>query len=463
MKYVGIEKNNIIKKLFWYAVPLILGNIVLLSYDLVDAIVISKFVGEVGLGAVSNAGQISSLILLFFYGLCMGASVIISEYYGAKDMVGVKLEVSTIFIAGSIFAIALSSLIALSAKNIFLIMQVPMEIIPDAITYLRIACIGLPFVFVYNVFGNSLKAMGNSKIPTFFLALSAVINIILDLVFVIYFRWGVAGVSIATVLAQVITCLITYVYVQVTIKELRLGINDMVVKKRLLIRTFRDGIITAIQQAVPPFGRTLIMAKVNTLGVAAVAANGIISRIDNFAILPAQNIGMGIMTYVAQCRGAKKNELIYEIFKKGAILEMSFAAIIFSILFFFKYDIMVFLSPKGSTEVIELGYGYLHIMAFGYFLVGIVNTLQCFFRGMGNMSLTLYSSLINIVVKVFVVYQFIDILKFDSVAWGTIIGWVLMNTYGYTTYRYYKKHKWKDVYIAPTPEQVEYYDRKNKD
>ena len=107
MKYVGIEKNNIIKKLFWYAVPLILGNIVLLSYDLVDAIVISKFVGEVGLGAVSNAGQISSLILLFFYGLCMGASVIISEYYGAKDMVGVKLEVSTVFIAGSIFAIAL--------------------------------------------------------------------------------------------------------------------------------------------------------------------------------------------------------------------------------------------------------------------------------------------------------------------------------------------------------------------
>ena len=457
MKYDEIKKENIIKKLFWYAVPLILGNVVLLSYDLVDAIVISKFVGEIGLGAVSNAGQISSLILLFFYGLCMGASVIISEYYGAKDMVGLKLEVSTVFIAGSIFAITVSSIIALSAKNLFMIMQVPTEIVPDAITYLRIACIGLPFVFVYNVFGNSLKAMGNSKTPTFFLALSAVINIILDLVFVIFFRWGVAGVSIATVLAQVITCLITYIYVQVTIKELRLGISDMVVKRRLLIRTFRDGIITAIQQAVPPLGRTLIMAKVNTLGVAAVAANGIISRIDNFAILPAQNIGMGIMTYVAQCRGAKKNDLIYEIFKKGAILEMGFAAIIFSILFFFKYDIMVALSPRGSTEVIELGYGYLHIMAFGYFLVGIVNTLQCFFRGMGNMSLTLYSSLINIVVKVWVVYQFIDILKFDSVAWGTIIGWVLMNTYGYITYRYYKKHKWKDVYIAPTPEQVEYY------
>ena len=435
MKYETIEKDNIIQKLFWYAVPLIIGNIVLLSYDLVDAIVISKFVGEIGLGAVSNAGQISSLVLLFFYGLCMGASVIVSEYYGAKDMVGVKLEVSTIFIAGSVFAISISLLIATLAEELFSIMQVPLEIVPDAILYLRIACIGLPFVFVYNVFANALKAMGNSKIPTFFLALSAVINTILDLIFVAMFKWGVAGASFATVLAQVSTCIITYIYVQITVKELRLGLKDMVVKKRLLIRTFKDGIITAIQQAVPPLGKTLIIAKVNTLGVAAVAANGIISRIDNFAILPAQNIGLGIMTYVAQCRGAKRDDLIYDIFKKGAVLEMGFAAIIFAILFFFKYDIMVALSPRGSVEVIELGNSYLHIMAFGYFLVGLVNTLQCFFRGMGNMSLTLYGSLINIFVKIWVVYQFIDILKFDSVAWGTILGWVLMNTFGYIMYR----------------------------
>ena len=168
------------------------------------------------------------------------------------------------------------------------------------------------------------------------------------------------------------------------------------------------------------------------------------------------------MTYVAQCRGAKRNDLIHEIFKKGAVLEMGFAAIIFSILFFFKYDIMVALSPKGSTEVVELGNGYLHIMAFGYFLVGFVNTLQCFFRGMGNMSLTLYSSLINILIKVWVVYQFIDVLKFDSVAWGTIIGWVVMNSYGYLMYRYYKKHKWKDVYIRPTEEQKRYYQNRQE-
>ena len=456
MKYEQIEKDNIIQKLFWYAVPLIIGNMVLLSYDLVDALVISKFVGEVGLGAVSNAGQISSMILLFFYGLCMGASVIISEYYGARDMVGVKLELSTIFIAGSIFAITISLLIASLADELFYIMQVPTEIKPDAILYLRIACIGLPFVFVYNVFGNALKAMGDSKLPTIFLAVSAVINIVLDLVFVAIFKWGVAGASIATVIAQVSTCILIYIYVQINVQELRLRLNDMVVKRRLLIRTFRDGIITALQQAVPPFGRTLILAKVNTLGVAAVAANGILSRIDNFAILPAQNIGLGIMTYVAQCRGAKRDDLIHEIFKKGAILEMGFAAIIFSILFFFKYDIMVALSPRGSTEVIALGNGYLHIMAFGYFLVGIVNVFQCFFRGMGNMSLTLYSSIINIVVKVWVVYQFIDVLKLDSVAWGTIIGWVIMNLYGYTMYRYHKKYKWKDVYIAPTKEQVQH-------
>ena len=457
MQYENLEKKDIIGKLFWYAVPLIIGNIVILSYDLVDALVISKFVGEVGLAAVSNAGQISSFILLFFYGLCMGASVIISEYYGAKDMIGVKLEVSTVFIAGSIFAISLSSIIAFFSPGIFRLLKLPDLVMQDAIIYLRIACIGLPFVFVYNVFANAMKAMGNSKVPTFFLALSAVINIILDLVFVAIFKWGVAGASFATIIAQIVTCIITYLYVQITVVELRLKMIDMVVKRRLLIRTFRDGIITAIQQAVPPLGRLLIIAKVNTLGVAAIAAIGIISRIESFAILPAQNIGMGIMTYTAQSRGAKRNDLIYDIMKKGFILEMGFAAIIFTILFFFKYDIMVFLSPKDSFEVIALGNSYLHIMAFGYFLVGIVNTLQCFFRGMGNMSLTLYSSLINITVKTFIVYAFIDVLGFDAVAWGTIIGWVFMNTYGYLTFRYYKKHTWADVYIYPSREQVKQY------
>lgn len=461
MQYENLEKKDIIGKLFWYAVPLIIGNIVLLSYDLVDALVISKFVGEIGLAAVSNAGQISSFILLFFYGLCMGASVIISEYFGAKDMIGVKLEVSTVFIAGSIFAISLSLLIAILSPQIFMLLHLPDLVMKDAVSYLRIACVGLPFVFVYNVFANAMKAMGNSKIPTFFLALSAVLNTIFDLLFVAKFNWGVAGASAATVLAQIISCSITYIYVQITIKELRLTLKDMVVKKRLLIRTFKDGMITAIQQAVPPLGRLLIIAKVNTLGVAAIAANGIIARIDSFAILPAQNIGMGIMTYTAQSRGAKRDDLIYDIFKKGFYLEMGFAAIIFAILFFFKYDIMVALSPKDSFEVIRLGNNYLHIMAFGYFLVGIVNTLQCFFRGMGNMSLTLYSSLINICTKVFIVYKFIDILGFDAVAWGTIIGWILMNSYGYLTYRYYKKHKWNDVYIYPTAKQREEYNKQH--
>ena len=151
MQYEEFEKKDIIGKLFWYSVPLIIGNIVLLSYDLVDALVISKFVGEVGLAAVSNAGQISSFVLLFFYGLCMGASVIISEYYGAKDMTGVKLEVSTVLLSGSLFTITLSLLLALFSKNIFVLLKLPDIVMNDAISYLRIACIGLPFVFVYQV------------------------------------------------------------------------------------------------------------------------------------------------------------------------------------------------------------------------------------------------------------------------------------------------------------------------
>ena len=164
------------------------------------------------------------------------------------------------------------------------------------------------------------------------------------------------------------------------------------------------------------------------------------------------------MTYTAQSRGAKRNDLIYDIFKKGFIIELGFAAIIFAILFFFKYDIMVLLSPKDSYEVISLGNSYLHIMAYGYFLVGIVNVFLGFFRGMGNMSLTLNSSIINILTKVTITYLFVQSLGLDSVALGTIVGWILMIVYGYIAYKYYKKHKWKDVYIYPTAEQLKKYE-----
>lgn len=446
MQYERLEKKDIFKKLFWYAVPLMIGNAVMLSYDLVDSIVISKFVGEVGLASVSNAGQISSLVLLFFYGLCMGASVIISEYYGADNLKKMREEVTTTLVAGLVFALSISGILFLSARRLFIIMHINDEaVLSGAVIYLRIACIGFPFVFVYNVFANALKAVGNSKVPTFFLGLSAFINLVLDLLYVAVFKWGVAGACIATVTAQVITCIMNYIYVQIKYEGLRFKTDEYIVNKTLLIRTFRDGMITALQQAVPPLGRTLIIAKVNTLGVAAMAANGILNKIDNFAILPAQNLGLGIMTYTAQCRGAKQKSLINDIFKKGIVLEMSFALVIFLVLFFFKYDIMVALSPNGSNDVINMGYSYLQIMSFGYFLVAYVNTLQYLFRGMGNMSITLYSSMINISIKVFVVYAFINILKLDSVAWGTIAGWGMMIVYEYNMYKYYMKHRWKMV------------------
>lgn len=457
MKYETFEKEDILKKLFWYSIPLIIGNIVLLSYDLVDALVISKFVGEKGLAAVSTAGQISSLVLLFFYGLCMGAAVIISEYYGAKEIMGVKFEISTTLITGGIFAISVSLIIAIFSEGIFHLMQVPLDVMEETVLYLRIACIGWPFVFVYNVYGNALKAMGNSKVPTFFLALSAVINIILDLVFVAIFKWGVAGASIATVIAQVSTCILIYIYIQIKVKDLRFKKGEFMVRKRLAIRTFRDGIVTAIQQAVPPLGKTLVMAKVNTLGVVAMATNGIINRVDNFAILPAQNIALSIMTFTAQSRGAKRNDLIYEILKKGLILELGFSAIVFTVLFFFKNNIMVALAPPGSTEVIEMGNSYLQIMSFGYLLVAFTNTYHGFFRGMGNMTLTLYDSLLNITSRVFVVYTFMDVWKFNALAWGTIIGWIILNAFATIMFIYHKKTKWADVYVSPTREEKKQY------
>ena len=336
-------------------------------------------------------------------------------------------------------------------------MQVPLDVMEETVLYLRIACIGWPFVFVYNVYGNALKAMGNSKVPTFFLALSAVINIILDLIFVAVFKWGVAGASIATVIAQVSTCILIYIYIQIVVKDLRFKKGEFMVRKRLAIRTFRDGIVTAIQQAVPPLGKTLVMAKVNTLGVVAMATNGIINRVDNFAILPAQNIALSIMTFTAQSRGAKRHDLIYEILKKGLILELGFSVIVFTVLFFFKNNIMVALAPPGSTEVIEMGNSYLQIMSFGYLLVAFTNTYHGFFRGMGNMTLTLYDSLLNITLRVFVVYTFMDVWKFNALAWGTIIGWIILNAFATIMFIYHKKTKWADVYVSPTREEKDQY------
>ncbi|MDO5563995.1 MAG: MATE family efflux transporter [Eubacteriales bacterium] len=444
---IKMTSGSIYKHLFNYALPLIIGNIILLTYNAIDLIIIGKNLGETSLAAVGSVAPIMTMVIHLVSGICIGASVIISEFFGANDNKKIKTEVSTTIISGTIFTCIIAILCIIFAKKIFILLRVPNEALNEAIIYLQVVAVGFLFVFMYNVYSNALRAIGDSKTATFFLIISAIINLILDIIFVIYLGLGVFGAGFATLISQIVACVSCIIYVQMKKNILHLRKQDLIFDKNLYKKTMSYGLITAIQQAVPPLGKILLTSKVNTLSITPMAAYNATSKLDDLTIIPQQSISYGIMTCVAQNRGAKEYIRIRETMKKGLVLEFIYSIIIALITYFCGLYIMILFSPKGSNEMISLGVKYFKIIAFFYITPGITNALQSFFRGMGNMSITLITSSIQVCVRVIVAYIFIPIIGFPAVAYGMIAGWFTMLIIEVPYYFYCKNKKWKNMMI----------------
>ncbi|MDO4295398.1 MAG: MATE family efflux transporter [bacterium] len=426
MAAVNMTEGNSTKHLIRYSVPLILGNLFQLTYNAVDSMIAGRFIGKEALAAEGTASPVMNIIILGISGICMGASVLMSEFFGAKRYDELKQEMATTVLFGCWFSILVALVGAFASSPLLRILQVPEEIHDMASIYLSIIFLGAPFTYFYNAISAALKSVGDSKTPLRFLAFSAVLNAVLDLIFIGLLGFGIVCSAMTTVIAEAASALlcIAYVYKKIPLLQLRRG--EFQLNPALLRQTLRYGSITALQQSCQPIGKLLIQGAINPMGVDIIAAFNAVNRIDDYAFTPEQSISHGITTFVAQNRGARKQERIRSGFRQGLLLEFCYWVLIFSIITIGKRPFMSLFVTEGNTAIIELGSSYLTLMAVFYLFPAFTNGIQGFFRGMGKMSVTLLGTFIQTSLRVIFVYLLTPHLGMRGVAFSCAIGWSVM-------------------------------------
>lgn len=441
MAVVKMTEGKIFSPLFSYSFSLVLGNIFQLAYNAVDSIIVGRFIGKEALAAVGTASPVMNIIILGISGICIGSSVLMSNFFGADDEDMLRKEMATTCVFGLFFSLGVAILGAFVAKPLVSLLQVPYEIQSITVHYLRIIFFGAPFTYFYNALSAALKSVGDSKTPLKFLAFSSILNITLDVILIGFFGFGIVCCAVTTIVAQACSAILCIIYVYKKIPILSLSAKEFRIDKPLLKRTLGFGGITALQQSVQPICKLMIQGAVNTLGVDVMAAFNAVTRVDDFAYTPEQSISQGITTFVAQNEGAGKKERVVKGFRCGMLLEVSYWVLICIVSFTFRYRIMGLFVDQSASQMIEEGASYLALMAFLYIFPAFTNGIQGFFRGLGKMKITLLCTTIQASLRVVFVYILIGSLGIRSVAIASMIGWIAMLLVEVPLYFKYKKIK----------------------
>ena len=412
-----------------FTIPLVLGNLFQLTYNAVDSIIVGKFVGEDALAAVGTSNPLMTLAILFINGVCLGAGILVSLAFGAGNTELVERQVSTTAIAGSVFSLVFSLTCVILANPLLRLLQVPEEILPIAVNYLRIVFGGLLFTFFYNFLAATMRALGDSKSALYFLMISSVLNIGGDLFFVEVLDWGSEGCALSTVLSEALCCVFCLIYIRWKVPVLQLGRRWFIFDSSLLKKTISYGWTSAMQQATVQLGKIAIQAIVNTMGVSAMAAFAAAGRIDDFAYTPQQNIGHAMTTLMAQNRGAGKHDRVKQGFHCGMRIEAAYGVLIAVVCFAGAPFIMKLFVT--DPEVVHLGVRFLRTVSLFYLMPAATNGIQGFFRGIGDLKVTLVSSTFNMVFRVAAAAVFVLVWKMEieALPYSYAVGWVVMLLY----------------------------------
>lgn len=435
---IDMTKGNPNKLILKFALPMILGNIFQQIYNLVDTIIVGKFVGADALAAVGSSFAIIVFITSIIIGLAMGAGILLAQFFGAKDLDKFKETtiISVIFIG--LITLVLMGISILGIDIILKLFNMPKELLIDSKSYLMIILYGLGFTFIYNLATALLRSVGDSKRPLYFLVISSIINVVLDLVFVINFNLGVKGAALATIIAQGVSAILAMIYVYKSLSFIRFKINDIKFEKYIFKLVVKYSALTAIQQSIMNFGILLVQGLVNTFGVTVMAAFAAGVKIDSIAYMPVQDFGNAFSTYVAQNKGADMYDRIRAGVKSSIRSILIFCIVVSSLILIFSRNIMLLFVNDSETEVISLGVQYISIVAIFYVLIGFLFMFYGLYRGIGLLKISIILTIISLGTRVILAYILSATSLGASGIWLSIpIGWALADMVG--VYMYKKK------------------------
>lgn len=413
--------------LWKYALPLLFGNLLQLSYNALDSIIAGRFIGREALAAEGIAGPIMNLVILAITGLCIGSGILMSEAFGGKNNSRLgKVLVNTLFLGG-LLCIPVTALGILAAPLLLRVLEVPDEIFRITVLYLRITFLGTPFTFCYNALSTVLKSVGDTKTPLKFLAFSALLNAALDILFLGVLGFGIACSAATTVFAEAVSAGLALWYLVKRNKALVPQKGQWQADTGVMRDILAYGAPTALQQAIQPIGKVFIQSQVNALGLNVIAAFNAVTRMDEFACIPEQGISSAISTYIAQNRGAQKPERIRPGFRYGIAMEVGYWLLIGTVTALCRTGIVnIFVAGEGSAEVVRLGSEYLGYMAFFYLWPALTNGVQGFFRGMGKMYTTMTATAIQVVLRTVCTFLLAPRFGITGIAFSCVIGWSMM-------------------------------------
>jgi putative MATE family efflux protein len=421
---VIMTEGVIWKQLLAFSLPLLVGNLFQQLYNTVDSVVVGNFIGSDALAAVGSSNSLINLIIGMFMGIGTGAGVIISQYYGAGEKQKLHWAVHTTMALSIVGGLLLIVLGVLLSPLILILMGTPESVMPGSVAYLRIFFCGSLFNLVYNMGSGVLRAVGDSRRPLIFLCISSVINIVLDLLFVVVFQMGTAGVGYATVVAQGVSALLIVRALVRTDDSYRLELSKIKIDRRMMARVLKIGIPSGIQQSIISLSNVIVQANVNSFGAAAMAGFGSYSKIDGFAMLPLQSFCMAATTFTGQNIGAKKSRRVKQGVFQGLVISMIYTILISIILYLNAERILRVFSP--AQDVIAYGYSSMLILLPFYWTMAIHQILMGSIRGSGRTMVTMLIGVGNMcILRMLYINLLVPFFpSFEAVMWCYPITWL---------------------------------------
>ena len=392
-----MTKGNPVKLILTFSLPLIVGNVFQQFYNMVDSIVVGNFVGANALGAVGACGSLNWLFFSLSSGLGIGIGVIVSQFYGAKRFDQVSATIANSFYVLVSTAIVVSILCFAITPAVLRLLNTPDDIINDSITYMRTTCIGIVAISLYNGVSSILRALGDSKTPLYFLILSSVCNVLLDLLFVIAFGWGVFGVAFATIISQALSAVVSLIYSIKKIPYFRLTKEQMKPNFSIIKTSYRLGVPIALQSSMIAVSCVVLQSVVNRFGATVVSAFTITNRIEQLINQPYNSLGTALTTYAGQNIGAGDTARVKLGFKKSIYIVAVFSAIMIPIMFLFGKNIAGLFVKE--TDVIELGASALRITSVCYFFLGMIYIPRGILNGCGDAAFSMINGLAEVVCR----------------------------------------------------------------
>lgn len=430
------------KQIILFALPILAGSIFQQLYNVVDSIIVGNIIGTEALAAVGASFPVLFVLISLLLGISSGITVVVSQYFGAKQYDNVVKAINTFYVFIFSASILMSGLGIYFSRDIFIALKLPLEIIDQAVDYLQIYLAGMIFMFGFYGTNAVLRGMGDSRTPLYFTIFSTLLNIALDLIFVMVFEWGIKGVAYASVIAQAIAFLGITIYINKGDSLIHFSRKNLAFDWKIFLQSLRIGLPTGLQQSFVALGMIAIMRIVNDFGTETIAGFTAASRLDAFASMPAMAFSTALATFVGQNIGANKIERVRRGFYVTLLISSSFSVVVSFIMYFFGTEIIgVF---TNDQMVIEVGYSYLVIVSSFYVIFSAMFTIHGLLRGAGDTIVIMFITLFALWVLRIPLSYYLSLpsmgLGSDGIWWGIPIGWAFGMS---ASFLYYKTGRWK--------------------